>query len=800
MRNLLTSYGQVLTLLFGMLLWPATPVLSDELPAPDAGGLITVNVSAEGQFSSTYSSEDVRAAAPSATCLKIIGPLNNDDVARVKEAVSSTLTSLDLSEATVSSFANYAFSGCTELVSIDLPSGLTAISSFMFSECANLTTVNIPQGVQTIGYAAFERTGLIHVSLPATLTTSLSYTFQNCQKLTTAVIPEGITSISGVFYSCPNLKSVYLPSTLTSANSSQMFTVCSNLSDVHIKSTTCPIGSQTAGCANAVLYVPEGSLAAYQGDDKGFAKGWLAVAEEATSLTELDESEFQVLKTVCSNTAGTQWQHAWSLGATAAETTQVPYGVTVSGGHVVVLSLAGNKLQGTLPMGLFSSLPHLARLDLSCNQLQGNLSTLFNDMTSTNSSIEYLDLSNNRLQGNLYEITQKLSSLTELRVQGNCIRDIYPALPSSLTLEYGDQDLTSLWVVNYSDLYSIKLNSIDNLPSVLPTVLVYNHGNSSPYNQRVYFRMCNDQSALSTSNAYASSQSGVGATTWYGCLYWENRNYPMSITHWDADYANRDGWYQLPLPSNVYAGCYVYNNRTRENTYNRFVVTIDSEMGDVNFDSQFSLSDMQTTLNYALDSAWRNRYEPFNFTAANLAGNDEVINVQDVVASINMLLDRYANIVIPTSARNLSPAQPEEERADKAELFVDNGQLVLRSPVEVAALQLLLSDEGATQWQSSLSAFSHASRNHHHIFYSLLGDCLPAGTTVLANTEATVLGAAIVDGDGHSIPLSFAGAATGIQHVAAEQQHTERCFDLQGRRVIPRQPGIYIVEGKKVKK
>jgi hypothetical protein len=48
-----------------------------------------------------------------------------------------------------------AFTGCTGLTSINIPSSVTTIGSSAFEGCSGLTSVNIPSSVTTIGNLAF---------------------------------------------------------------------------------------------------------------------------------------------------------------------------------------------------------------------------------------------------------------------------------------------------------------------------------------------------------------------------------------------------------------------------------------------------------------------------------------------------------------------------------------------------------------------------------------------------------------------------------------------------------------------
>ncbi|WP_423776298.1 leucine-rich repeat domain-containing protein [Bullifex porci] len=58
----------------------------------------------------------------------------------------------------------YAFSYCTGLTSVTIPSSVASIGSYAFSNCGGLTSVTIPSSVTSIGSSAFENcTTLTHI-------------------------------------------------------------------------------------------------------------------------------------------------------------------------------------------------------------------------------------------------------------------------------------------------------------------------------------------------------------------------------------------------------------------------------------------------------------------------------------------------------------------------------------------------------------------------------------------------------------------------------------------------------------
>ena len=193
---------------------------------------------------------------------------------------------------------DYAFSGCSNLTSISLPSSLTSIGDDAFQFCSSLNEITIPEGVTSIG-DAFERcTSLTEITLPSSLTSINSefrdcssltdiyykgtldqwldinfgsgwgpntnfnlyfknelaeeiiinkdipaYAFLGIKSLTKVTIGKGVTSIGNdAFYNCSNLTEVTLPSTLTFIGSSAFYN-CSNLTEITIPEGVTSIGN-----------------------------------------------------------------------------------------------------------------------------------------------------------------------------------------------------------------------------------------------------------------------------------------------------------------------------------------------------------------------------------------------------------------------------------------------------------------------------------------------------------------------------------------------------------------------------
>lgn len=183
-----------------------------------------------------------------------------------------------------------AFSYCTGLTTVTIPSSVTTISGSAFRNSFNLTSVLIPSSVTSIGDSAFSNcTGLTSITIPSSVTSIGDLTFSNCTSLTSLIIPSpatfinylafsgctGLTSLtiasasigSYAFYNCTGLTSLTLLSSVSNIVGNA-FNGCTSLNTVNSYITTPLVinyntfqGVNVTSCA---LNVPVGSEAAYE--------------------------------------------------------------------------------------------------------------------------------------------------------------------------------------------------------------------------------------------------------------------------------------------------------------------------------------------------------------------------------------------------------------------------------------------------------------------------------------------------------------------------------------------------------
>lgn len=108
------------------------------------------------------------------------------------------------------------FWGCSELTSLTICDGVTAIES-AFGKCTGLTELVLPDSVTTIGTQAFYRcTGLRTVTLSKNLISIGYMAFSGCTGLTDLVFPDSLKEIDQeAFRYCSGLNSISLGTGLT---------------------------------------------------------------------------------------------------------------------------------------------------------------------------------------------------------------------------------------------------------------------------------------------------------------------------------------------------------------------------------------------------------------------------------------------------------------------------------------------------------------------------------------------------------------------------------------------------------
>lgn len=183
---------------------------------------------------------------------KVEGALNKSGVKKITVPDGSKLTTLNAScFASLTSLTDFifegscpnlttvgnsAFSGCTALTSIQLPSSVKSIGSNAFYNCKTLTEFTLPSACTSIGSQAFLKCANMRTFVipdDTQLKTIGANVFEG-SGIETISIPEGITSIGNeAFKSCDVMTAITLPASLTTIDT-EAFKFCYSLEHINV--------------------------------------------------------------------------------------------------------------------------------------------------------------------------------------------------------------------------------------------------------------------------------------------------------------------------------------------------------------------------------------------------------------------------------------------------------------------------------------------------------------------------------------------------------------------------------------
>jgi BspA type Leucine rich repeat region (6 copies) len=271
-------------------------------------GLLPLRADQFGLFTYTHDDSTVtitRFSRDATGTVEIPGEIDGKPVTRIDSLAFSNctgLTSVTL-PTTITSMGNSVFDGCNQLTSINvqagnpmyygddgvlfdaerkivilcpegktgtysLPYGVTTIGPTAFRGCTGLTIVLVPSSVTGVGSNAFRNcTGLTDVIVPSNVTSLSSYTFSGCVSLVSITLPSSLTSIGPhVFNGCASLTSIALPLKVTSIGSF-CFSNCTNLSSITLPQSITNIGHGAfSSCRGLTSVTLPSSLASISSD------------------------------------------------------------------------------------------------------------------------------------------------------------------------------------------------------------------------------------------------------------------------------------------------------------------------------------------------------------------------------------------------------------------------------------------------------------------------------------------------------------------------------------------------------
>lgn len=184
------------------------------------------------------------------------------------------------------------FKSNTEITSFDELNeftGLTSIANNAFYGCTNLNSVSLPESVTHIGEMAFRESSLFNCNLVLNNITSVKSGAFYGTKIRSAIMPDIVAVVGAystgyqTFGNCANLEYVLFGKNVTSI-SPYIFTNSHQMAMIVLATTPPTFGGDSFGYSGAVqsIYVPDESEVAYEG-----ATNWSRYANMIKPLSQL---------------------------------------------------------------------------------------------------------------------------------------------------------------------------------------------------------------------------------------------------------------------------------------------------------------------------------------------------------------------------------------------------------------------------------------------------------------------------------------------------------------------------------
>lgn len=210
--------------------------------------------------------------------------------------------SVEVADGTVG-LADYAFTYCSGLSSVSLPSSVKYIGEGAFYGCTGMYqgestrspmfNVNIPQGVTEIKPYTFYGNALREIGIPDSVTSIGYAAFGGCLALKEVAIPNSVTTMdSFAFWLCSSLESVTLGRNLT-AVPDRAFSGCAKLKSIAIPAKVTSIGERAFyRCASLESVEFKGDLVETIGDKAFYMCSLLKSVSLPENVTEIGNYAF----------------------------------------------------------------------------------------------------------------------------------------------------------------------------------------------------------------------------------------------------------------------------------------------------------------------------------------------------------------------------------------------------------------------------------------------------------------------------------------------------------------------------
>lgn len=400
----------------------------------------------------------------------------------------TTLTYVTI-PSSITSIGDGAFNGCTGLTAVTLPNSITDIPYSAFRNCSKLKTVTLGNAVTSIGSYAFGSCSVLEsINIPSTVTTINGNAFANCSKLNNITLPSGLTTLGEwVFYGCSSLTSINIPSNIHSLKYG-LFQGCSKLASITIPSTVTSMETNVfRGCSSLTSVIIPSSLTTIP-QYTFYGCTSLRTVTFPSSLTTIEDYAFQNCTSLVSmNISSTQLS---TLGGSAFRDCTSLYKVVIPSTLKKITDYAFNGCYGLTSVTIGTGVKNIeSQAFFGCSSLFEviNHSTL---SISNNSSYGYVGAYSKR-------ITTAYSS-TYVSTSNSCV--LYSESPNIFMTRYIGTGTSVTVPNNVTELYTYCFDGKDKITSItLPnTVSVIGY---------YAFRNCNSLTSLTFNGTMAQWSS-----------------------------------------------------------------------------------------------------------------------------------------------------------------------------------------------------------------------------------------------------------------------------------------------------
>ena len=481
---------------------------------------------------------------------------------------------------------------------------------------------------------------------------------------------------------------------------------------------------------------------------------------------QVEANDLLALKNIYQAWDGKNWTtKKWNFENNGRSKDDFP-GVTFDdNGRVTAIDLENNGLAGELFPTYSPQLSELTSLNLSRNKLEGDLGLFVNEM----GKLKKLNLSYNRL-----------SSIS---------KDLFFAEGISYSINIKFQNREYIEVSPEKANFTINVDTMPAMTVKLSREMMFNVPSLFTYDFKYQQHRLNPPLCVRQMTPPALDF----ATLTYNGSYYDDSGHSYSL--------NYSGLYTLPQDQRMV----LVNEWASDVRYSAIPVIFHYVEGDADMTGETNVLDVQHTLNYILAPS---TVTYFNYSAANTF-HDQQINVQDIVKTVNIILNQPSVIYQYSRRTEASAGMDSTTVPADGIVTIENSQVVVSAQKDLSAIDIEL--EGVTIDQVGMMLnqrdFQIIGRNtewgSRFIISSPTGKSIPAGNAAALlrlSAQASLVSIQCSDPDAQEVLLTIGTTPTGIRETTREKTTDDATYDLNGRRItddIPMTKGVYVRQGQK---